>query len=383
MMAVTDEEMALLEMMRNKRAAMQQNSFSEGYRQALRREHEQLMQRRLLAQQTALRILRSKEQQESVTLHQVKDERDEHEVDEKEIRRLNKLRQQEIDRTARLEKFLAMDTSLAAALSDAGIDQDDLIQDWPLTKKDALPPEGARRNRRSIRTPSFSHRDVYEDKPRHEHRARADTDELALTFPSPPNMDPASHHRNHYSRESASFVKSEEAKTVETKRKTQALYTKQTIEDAAYRQELYMLKSKSAQTTRQQIQAATFLRSLSDYHGAESVTSQGSASVSASIVSPMTPSSTGAGHTAKLTAYGNVEDNGYMLDKAAKHYERSPELTFSRKKKQGPSALAILAESDRSSYRNSMTSNNSAGEDVLAAWAELGGGMLPSRGTRG
>lgn len=401
MMVVTEEEMALLEMMRNKRAAMQKNSYSEGYRQALKREHEQLMQRRMLAQQTALRILRS--QKEDYTVQQQEDV-DDREVDDREIKRLNKLRQQELDRSQRLEKFLAMDTSLAAALNDAGASQDSSLRDWPLREENGVRSPGAdvRRQRKSGRPSSFTPRNVYDEdevSTRQDKHITSATDdyEMALAFPRPPETS-NTRHRQGFGREIASNLVRFDSTTTDTRdksqRRSQTLYTKQTIEDAAFRHELYMMNSTSAKRSsksslpsRRQIQDTTFLRSISDYHPAEnnSTTSQGSASISASIVSPVTPSSTGAGNASKLQSYGGIdsEDGDYM------DYS-SPELVFSkpiagpRKRRQLPSALAILAESNPSSHRNSMASNNSAGEDVLAAWAELGGneGMLPARSRR-
>ncbi|KAK0911839.1 hypothetical protein LTR57_015145 [Friedmanniomyces endolithicus] len=62
LMAVSEEEMILLEMMRNKRAAMQSSSFAEGYQLALKREQELMVKRRESAQQTALKILRLREE---------------------------------------------------------------------------------------------------------------------------------------------------------------------------------------------------------------------------------------------------------------------------------------------------------------------------------
>ncbi|QIW99462.1 hypothetical protein AMS68_004980 [Peltaster fructicola] len=400
MMAVTEEEMALLEMMRNKRAAMQKDSYSEGYRQALKREHEQLMQRRMVAQRAALRILRSQQEEELVRQQAEYNAYDD--GDEKEIRRLNKLKQQEMDRTKRLEKFLAMDTSFAAALDDAGIPQDDLLQDWPLSGQESLRPPGAeaRRSRKIGRTPSFSRRDVYDEgksRMQSDKHGRPEPDsDMALTFPEPPDMRVA-RHKQAGSREAATnLVRFEPTSSehVKAQRKSQALYTKSATQDAAYRHELYMMSSHSAartskasQPSRQQIQSTTFLRSISDYHPTEnnSITSQGSASISASIVSPATPSSTGVAHAGKLSAMDS--EDGEYIDHS------SPELVFSkplsntvalRKTKQLPSALAIVAETSLSSHRNSMASNNSAGEDVLAAWADLGGneGMLPSRSRR-
>ena len=61
MMAVTEEEMALLEMMRLKRAAMQQGNISEGAQQLLKREQEQIKVKQKAAQKTAQTLLRARE----------------------------------------------------------------------------------------------------------------------------------------------------------------------------------------------------------------------------------------------------------------------------------------------------------------------------------
>ena len=61
MMAVTEEEMALLEMMRLKRAAMQQGNISEGAQQLLKREEEQILVKQKAAQKAAQKLVRTRE----------------------------------------------------------------------------------------------------------------------------------------------------------------------------------------------------------------------------------------------------------------------------------------------------------------------------------
>lgn len=56
-MAVTEEEMMLLELMRSKRAAMQNNSFREGYRLALKQEQDYLSKRRQSAHNSVSKML--------------------------------------------------------------------------------------------------------------------------------------------------------------------------------------------------------------------------------------------------------------------------------------------------------------------------------------
>lgn len=61
LMAVTDEEMMLLELMRKKRQAMQKNSFAEGYRLALKQEEEHLARRRSKAQGVVGRMVKQRD----------------------------------------------------------------------------------------------------------------------------------------------------------------------------------------------------------------------------------------------------------------------------------------------------------------------------------
>lgn len=103
MMAVTEEEMALLEMMRNKRAAMAKDSFTEGYRLALKREQEQMALRRQSAQKTALKILRNKASQDLIR----RGSRSEL-PGLSEDRRLSTLRHENVDNELKLERFLTL-----------------------------------------------------------------------------------------------------------------------------------------------------------------------------------------------------------------------------------------------------------------------------------
>ena len=63
-MAVTEEEMMLLELMRTKRAAMQNNSFREGYRLALKQEHDYLSKRRQSAHNSVGKMLEERANKE-------------------------------------------------------------------------------------------------------------------------------------------------------------------------------------------------------------------------------------------------------------------------------------------------------------------------------
>ena len=109
MMAVTEEEMILLEMMRNKRAAMQKNSFTEGYQLALKREQEHLERRRESARQTALKILRAKDEKEKSQRSSRIAEGVEplENLIEQQRRKYSAIRKEDVDKALKVKTFLA------------------------------------------------------------------------------------------------------------------------------------------------------------------------------------------------------------------------------------------------------------------------------------
>lgn len=134
MMAVTEEEMILLEMMRNKRAMMAKNSFTEGYQQAVKKEQEQLEMRRDSARQAAIKYLRQKEMRESDNPGQgTKTQRNSRlteRVDrimdgteplpqlEEDIRRkYSAIRKEDVDKALKMEKFLGGEAKTPTAES--------------------------------------------------------------------------------------------------------------------------------------------------------------------------------------------------------------------------------------------------------------------------
>ena len=109
MMAVTEEEMALLEMMRLKRAEMQKGDISEGAQQILKREQEQLVGKQKSAQKSALNLARAKEERErSQPDEWAYDLRPDYE----RIAGLGSLREEDVDEKLRIERFLASETPL-------------------------------------------------------------------------------------------------------------------------------------------------------------------------------------------------------------------------------------------------------------------------------
>ncbi|KAK4554794.1 hypothetical protein LTR86_008296 [Recurvomyces mirabilis] len=111
LMAVSEEEMILLELMRNKRAAMQKNSFTEGYQLALKREQDALLRRRESAQQTALKILQQREEKTSKSRPGSKivntGHSSEPSVDYELRRKLSAIKKEDVDKALKMNKFLA------------------------------------------------------------------------------------------------------------------------------------------------------------------------------------------------------------------------------------------------------------------------------------
>lgn len=109
-MAVTEEEMILLEMMRSKRAAMQKNSFAEGYQLALQREQEHIVRRREAAQKSAYKMLRDQEER---SIRGGRDSRmgsvAEEELDPyaQQRKRYSVLHKEDVDKSLKLERFLS------------------------------------------------------------------------------------------------------------------------------------------------------------------------------------------------------------------------------------------------------------------------------------
>ncbi len=114
-MAVTEEEMMLLELMRKKRAAMQNNSFKEGYRLALKQEQDYLEKRRQSARNSVGKMLEEKAKKEGryspprngsdVVPVSVSNE------DQSSAKRYSMFRKQDVDKGFRLDRFLATEAA--------------------------------------------------------------------------------------------------------------------------------------------------------------------------------------------------------------------------------------------------------------------------------
>lgn len=109
MMAVTEEEMALLEMMRLKRAAMQKGEISEATQQILKREQEQLLVKQQSAQRAVEKLQKAKEERQ---LGRSEDWAQDLRPDYERIAGLGSLREEDVDEKLRIERFLASETPL-------------------------------------------------------------------------------------------------------------------------------------------------------------------------------------------------------------------------------------------------------------------------------
>jgi hypothetical protein len=106
MMAVTEEEMALLEMMRLKRAAMQQGNISEGAQKLLKREEEQIMLKQKAAQNAAQKLRTRESRANSRSEEWAQDLR----PDYQQIAGLGSRPDQDVADKLRIERFLASDS---------------------------------------------------------------------------------------------------------------------------------------------------------------------------------------------------------------------------------------------------------------------------------
>jgi hypothetical protein len=113
-MAVTEEEMMLLELMRQKRAAMQKNSFAEGYRLALKQEEEHLAKKRNSTVGLATKRKQQQQQQEEMlqranSAHPESGTESMFSDDQRQQRkRYSMIRKGSVDKNFKMSRFLAM-----------------------------------------------------------------------------------------------------------------------------------------------------------------------------------------------------------------------------------------------------------------------------------
>ncbi|KAM3416712.1 hypothetical protein BST61_g8303 [Cercospora zeina] len=108
MVAITEEEKMVLDLLRQKRVAMQQQSFTEGYQLALRTEQQRLAKRTAIAEERALKHLKKKESIEHNRASELSAS-SQTPTPETELRRqLSAIRKEQVDDRFQMERFLDM-----------------------------------------------------------------------------------------------------------------------------------------------------------------------------------------------------------------------------------------------------------------------------------
>ncbi|KAK4891740.1 hypothetical protein LTR27_009748 [Elasticomyces elasticus] len=426
LMAVSEEEMILLEMMRNKRAAMQSNSFAEGYQLALKREQELMMKRRESAQQTALNILRQREDKMNTQRNSRIGPLDEADnIDEQYRRKYSAIRKEEVDKALKLEKFLAdMKTPTMDKFPEppARIDTSDEGHRRPPQKFELLLP--------SIYSPSpskmmdssspvsaegSSPAPEFDDIEDHHHQVRqflasSSASEVTGAFPTPPSAKskPDSRREKHRSIISPSPVAEEEdipdmpsvarhatgSKTRERRRSIngRGLSAHQLDFDPTIARASAMPAPLRQANQNQQ---PFYLTPNFDFSPLEFPTSQLSVSpsLSTSRASPLTPTFVTLPSSWKPTVEGaSSSDNASYRGRA---YTPDTDLASLSASASAPNSIAQSSTRKRGGAtkkvppkldtiisnsmheRSDTASITSAGDDVLEAWASLGGASLP------
>ncbi|KAF2215193.1 hypothetical protein CERZMDRAFT_116690 [Cercospora zeae-maydis SCOH1-5] len=109
MVAITEEEKLVLELMRQKRVAMQQMSFTEGYQLALRTEQQRLAKRTATAEERAVEHLKMKKEsveQNRTSKLSASSQTPTQETDWR--RQLSAIRKEQVDHRFQMERFLDM-----------------------------------------------------------------------------------------------------------------------------------------------------------------------------------------------------------------------------------------------------------------------------------
>lgn len=412
-MAVTEEEMILLEMMRKKRAAMQKDSFAEGYHLALLREQEHLARRRASAQQTAMKILRQKDERAAAKSH--RSSRIEGVVDEEleQRRKFSAVRKEEVDKALKLERFLrGGEIPVEDAFPDppaadrAPKEASSAAHRFELLLPDTYSPAPSRDPISAGDSSSLRDEDLedHHDKIR-AFLASSSATEGASAFPTPPSSKPRTESRRdkRKSMMSPSPV-AEEEPTAPTLPPRSPRRVSPTSKDDR-RQPITGRRLSSQIDIEALIDSASALpganRHAHDYNPdnllpsldfsplefpSRSMAGAASPSLSTSRTSPLTPTFTATAPSDKNTVDFASSDNASIRGRA---YTPDTDLTSlsaslrtnlsptsGRRHQQSkplPPRLDTLANAGFD-QRLSMTSITSAGEDVLAAWKELGGG---------
>lgn len=425
-MAVTEEEMMLLELMRKKRAAMQKNSFSEGYRLALKQEQEHLTRRSQTTLHKAMTNLdKNNERDELLAIpssgRQSRNESIRSE-DGDRTKRYSAIRKQDVDKSfklgrflameatqeepyvanmARMERFLMMKPSLADAIQDnrpisgTEIEADSMTQ----TEDDEIELAATDDGGMSSITPSPMQRltnmarDGQRISPPEDYFGESNDRERAFlssndysesasvaAFPTPPSLSDRHRHR---------------VKMLPPPMPHEVFVVPEIPERSPNRTPLNQNQTQNQKGTRPPITPRVSsgtnryiperLAPLPNFSPLEVPTSRTrSPSISTSRPSPLTPTFPNANLTPLDQTMVQIagSDNASLRNHS---YTSSPELRHvintvptppregRRFSKRMPPRIDTTSQKtvDRVTSATSITS---AGEDVLAAWAELGGG---------
>lgn len=407
MMVVTDEEMALLEMMRRKRAAMQKNSFTEGYKLALKTEQEQLKKRRLSAQQTALGLLKEKEERNKSRRASRLDGLEE-ENDDKP-RKLSALKKEEVDKALKIERFLAMEMPIEAAFPSPPTSghpsrmpmEDDVspkqtLETLPQTRyfkshsagKAGFNTKSNGNQNESVATPDQELSNMLD-----QFREMSSSTDVDGAFPTPPSARKTERRANRrWSR--LSPVTQEDIPAIPERSPSRPRLETMRAEPS-YRSEREARTSSYASGSEPLLDTAESLEQRSAYHLSPNLDFQpldfsphimSTPSLSTSRASPLTPTfplPSGADHVgvkvlgsdnASLRSRAYTPDTDLSL-RAAEYSDAAPTGASSSRRigKRKPAPLESL-KTEAPQRVGSITSITSAGEDVLAAWNALGGG---------
>ncbi|KAI5356887.1 hypothetical protein Slin14017_G128210 [Septoria linicola] len=133
MVAITEEERMLLDLMRQKRVAMQQMSFTEGYQLALRTEQQRIAKRTATSEERALKHFEKKESNEHYRTSELSASSHTPTQESEMRRQLSAIRKEQVDERFQMERFL--DMSRPAPLSSHP-------PDAPLERRKPRAPSG-------------------------------------------------------------------------------------------------------------------------------------------------------------------------------------------------------------------------------------------------
>ncbi|KAK4543010.1 hypothetical protein LTR36_006008 [Oleoguttula mirabilis] len=412
MMAVTEEEMILLEMMRNKRAAMQKNSFTEGYQLALKREQEHLARRREGAQQTALNILRQKEERDKSQRGSRIAERPA-EPDERVRRRYSAIKKEDVDKALKLQRFLAAaETPLEDAFPEpptgTPVEEKRPPQKFELLLPDTYSPirMGNCGGSSPISPGGSSPLPEEEDIEDHHHRVRqflasSSASAEQTLFPTPPSAKSKTSSRRDTRRGFLSPSPVEEEAPLVPDVPERSPHRPFSPSEREERRSSISGRRLSCQIDIDQLlprasalpaplrQAA---HNLQPYHlepnlefpplDFPSRLTGASPSLSTSRASPLSPTFTTPAPSDRQTVEGASSSDNDQRSARSRAYTPDTDVTSlsaptprkrtAAKKQMPPKLDRILTNT--LNIRGSTASITSAGEDVLAAWAELGGG---------